>query len=209
MRKYLIAGILFWVPVWVTYVVIRFIVELLDRSLALIPQKYQPSHLIGFDIPGIGLIFTIIIVFVTGLLVTNFIGHRLVDAWERLLSRIPLIRSIYHAVKQVLTAVFQPKSQSFRKVIMIEFPRKGSWAVGFQTSETLENLPHNKSSVTCFIPTSPNPTSGFLVFVPKEEVTELDMSIEEAFKLIISIGVVIPSRDLAKIKPDKDKGVKS
>lgn len=195
MRKYLISGLLFWIPIWVTFVVIRFIFDLLDQSLALIPHKYQPDTLLGFHLPGLGLIFTLLIVFFTGLLAANLIGSRLMSFWERLLARIPLIRSIYSAVKQVLHAFVQPQSKSFRKVVMVEFPRSDSWAIGFQTSSTLNNLPSNKESVAIFIPTSPNPTSGFLLYVSTDQIRELNMSIEEAFKLILSLGVVTPDRN--------------
>lgn len=196
MRKYLIAGLLFWIPVWITYIVIRFLVDLLDQSLALLPAKYQPEQLIGFKIPGLGLIFTVMVVLLTGILVTNFIGHRLVNVWESMLNRIPLIRSIYHAAKQVISALIQPKSEAFRKVVLVEFPRLGMSAVGFQTSEPMSNVPNHKNAITVFIPTSPNPTSGFLVVIAKEEVTELTMSVEEAFKFIISVGAIFPSKEL-------------
>lgn len=205
MRKYIIAGLLFWIPVWITFIVIRFIVDLLDRSLALLPNKYQPEHVIGFNIPGLGLIFTIIIVFITGVLVTNYVGHRFVHAWERILARIPLIRSIYQATKQVISAVIQPKEEAFRKVVLVDFPRFGMSAVGFQTSETLTNVPNFEKAVTIFIPTSPNPTSGFLMVVSKEDVTEINMSVEEAFKFIISIGSVFPEKKLHKNKPSSSQ----
>lgn len=202
MRKYLIAGLLFWIPIWITYVVLRFIVDLLDESLALIPDKYQPDHLFGMHIPGLGLIFTIGIILLTGLMVANLIGARLVQLWESLLARIPLIRGIYTASKQVINAFVQPKSGSFRKVVMIEFPRPGVYGIGFQTSNALNNLPTQTESIAVFIPTSPNPTSGFLMFVPKDQVVELNMSVEEAFKIILSVGVVTPDReDLLHSKP--------
>jgi len=200
MRKYFIAGLLFWIPIWATFVVIRFLVNVFDQTLALVPSKYQPDKWLGFHIPGLGLLFSILLVFLTGLLVANFIGSRMVSGWEKLLSRIPLIRSIHAAVKQLLSAFIHPTSTSFRKVLLIEFPRTGMWSIGFQTSAPLANLPHQKTSIMAFIPTTPNPTSGFLVVVPQDEVTELDMTVEEAFKIIISIGVTIPARDLNKFK---------
>lgn len=194
MRKYLISGLLIWIPIWVTYVVIRFIIDLLDESLALLPHRYQPDYLFGVHVPGLGLVFTFIIVFLTGVFAANFIGSRLVHLWERILARIPLIRNVYSAVKQVLNAFVQPKSTSFRKVVMVQFPRENSWAVGFQTSECLNNLPFGKDSIAVFIPTCPNPTSGFLIYVAVDQVTELNLTVEEAFKLIISVGVITPSR---------------
>lgn len=198
LRKYFIAGLLFWIPIWATYVVIRFLVRVLDETLKLLPKDYQPDILIGYHIPGIGVLFTFAIVFITGLMVSNIIGARLLNIWERILSRLPLVRSLHTAVKQLLHTITSPKGESFRKVVMIEFPRTGAWGIGFQTSESLQNMPHGEESIAVFIPTTPNPTSGFLMIVPRTQVTELNMSIEEAFKLIISVGVVIPDRDLKK-----------
>ncbi len=192
MRRYFIAGLIVWVPIIITFVVIRFIIRLLDRTLSLLPAQYQPDQLFGIHIPGLGLIFTLLILLLTGLLVTNFIGHRLVNAWEKLLSRIPLIRSIHAAVKQVLHAILQPQSKSFRKVLLVEYPRKGLWSVAFQTSERF-NISHIKSdTITIFIPTTPNPTSGFLMLIAKEDAIELDISVEEALRMVISLGVVMP-----------------
>ena len=190
MRKYLIAGLLFWTPIWVTYVVLRFVVNLLDESLALLPAKYQPDQLFGWHIPGLGLAFTIGIIFLTGLLVANLIGARVVELWESLLARIPLIRGIHAASKQVLNAFVQPKSDSFRKVVLVEFPRPGVYAIGFQTANTLSHWPTPEPVIAVFVPTSPNPTSGFLMYVPANQVKLLNISVEEAFKIILSVGVV-------------------
>ncbi len=195
MRKYFLSGLLFWIPIAVTIVVIRFIVELLDQSLALLPERYQPDNLLGFHIPGLGLIFTLVIVFLTGLLVANLLGAKLVYLWEKLLARIPLIRSIHSAAKQLIQAIVQPKDESFRKVVMVEFPRKGAWAIGFQTSQKLSNFSNEEALYAIFVPTTPNPTSGFLIMVAADQMKTLDMSVEEAFKMIISIGVVIPDRE--------------
>jgi uncharacterized membrane protein len=182
-RRYFIGGLLVWLPIWATYVVVRFLVDIMDSSINLLPHQYRT------DIPGIGFILTIIILFVTGLLVTNFIGTKIIDFWESLLSRIPLIRSIYTAVKQVTEAVLQPSGKSFRKVLLIEFPRKGLWSLAFQTSEVPFHAPDEQEYMTVFVPTSPNPTSGFLMVVRTDEVIEVDMTVEEGLKTIISIGV--------------------
>ncbi len=192
LRRYFIAGLLVWLPIVVTYFVVRFIIELLDKSLALLPKNYQPDQLIGYHIPGIGLIFTFIILFLTGLLITSFVGHRLVTAWEKLVSSIPLIRNVHSAAKQVVHAVVEPGGAAFRKVLLIEFPRHGIWSIAFQTSGHLENDWSNKPMLTVFVPTTPNPTSGFLMFIPAGDAIELDISIEEALRMIISIGVVVP-----------------
>lgn len=196
MRKYFISGLLFWIPILATVVVIRFIVDLLDKSLALLPARYQPDNLLGFHIPGLGLIFTLIIVFVTGLLVANLIGAKLVNLWDKIVAKIPLIRSIHSAAKQLIQTVAQPKDDSFRKVVMIEFPRQGTWAIGFQTSKALHHFPGEEPLFTVFVPTTPNPTSGFLIMATANQIKEVNMTVEEAFKMIVSIGVVIPQRDL-------------
>lgn len=197
MKKYFIAGLLFWLPVWATYVVLRFLFELLDSTIQLLPNEYQPTQLLGHHIPGLGIVLVIVIVFLTGMLVTNIIGHRFVQLWEKLLSRIPIIRSIYTAVKQVANAFFKPSDESFRKVLLVEYPRKGVWSIGFQTSGHFHGAPNQQETVTVFIPTTPNPTSGFLIIVPVEQATVLNISIEEAFKMIVSLGVVMPKHELS------------
>jgi len=193
-RRYLIAGLLVWLPIWATYVIIRFLVNVMDGTLSLLPYEYQPDQLFGMHIPGLGLLFTLVILFLTGLLVTNFLGRRMVVAWEKLLSRIPLIRSIHSAVKQVLHALVQPKGTAFRKVLLVEYPRHGVWSIAFQTSDQFTDAPHPEEVITVFIPTTPNPSSGFLTIIPKEDTRELDMSVEEGLRMVISLGVVMPSR---------------
>ena len=193
-RRYLFAGLLFWVPVWVTFLVIRFIVHLLDQSLMLLPQAYRPEHF-GVTIPGLGLIFTIVLLFLTGLVVTNFLGAYLLRMWDHLIGRIPLVRSIYSAVKTTMETMFSSKGRAFRKVLLVEYPRKGMWSLAFQTAEASRAIKEKTQSdmVSIFIPTTPNPTSGFLMMVSKQDVRELDMSIDEALKIIISLGVIQPS----------------
>lgn len=193
-RRYFIAGLLVWLPIWVTLLIIKFIVDLVDRILSLLPQGSNPDNVFGVHIPGLGLIFTIFFVFLTGMLVTNFIGSWLVSVWESLLARIPLVRSIYTAVKQVSSTMFSSNGEAFRKVLLVEYPRKGMWSIAFQTG-TGFNVPGESAvsdMVTVFIPTTPNPTAGFLLLVPKQDVVELKMNTEQALKLVISLGVVLP-----------------
>jgi uncharacterized membrane protein len=193
-RRYLLSGLLLWLPIWVTYLVVRFLIDMMDNTLDMLPKGYQPDHLLGLHIPGIGLIFTLIVLFFTGMAVTNFLGKHLVAYGERIINSIPVVRSIYTGVKKVLETLFSPQGKAFRKVLLVEYPRKGLWSVAFQTgrgcSEAANKL--NSELVTIFIPTTPNPTSGFLMMLPKAEIHELDMSVEEALKLIISLGVVQP-----------------
>jgi len=194
MRKYVIAGLLVWMPLGITFLVIRAIVGLLDRTLLLLPEPYQPDNLLGMHIPGLGVLLAAILVLTTGMIVANFLGKRLVVAWEHFLARIPLVRSLYAAIKQIMEAVLSTDAQSFRKVLLIEYPRKGVWSLAFLTSDNLGEVQAKTRGevISVFIPTTPNPTSGFIIMVPKDEVIELDMAVEDGLKMIISLGVAVP-----------------
>ena len=200
LRRYFIAGLLVWVPLMITILVIRVLVGMMDKTLLLLPPGWRPEALLGMKIPGLGVALTVLVVFLTGLVVANFAGRRLVRLWESLLARIPLVRTIHSAVKQVLETVFNAGSDSFRKVLLIEYPRKGVWTIAFQTGELAGEIPERieREAVTVFVPTTPNPTSGFVIVVPRDELIELDMSVEDGLKLIMSLGVVTPGqgRDL-------------
>lgn len=192
LRSYLLAGLVVWLPILVTIMVLRFIIELLDQTLALIPKSLQPELLLGIHIPGFGVVLSLLLLFITGLIATNFFGQRLVAWGESILSRIPLVRSIYNTVKQVMNALLSTNSEAFRKVLLVEYPRQGLWTIAFQTgSVNTEITTHTQEEmVSLFIPTTPNPTSGFLIMAPKRDVVELNMSIDEALKYIISLGVM-------------------
>lgn len=192
-RRYLISGLLFWVPVWITLLVIKFLVDLMDNIFKLLPHAYQPDNLLGFHIPGLGIIFTLVILFFTGMVVANFLGSRLVKLWDSIIAKIPLVRTIYLGVQKILNAVFNPKGQAFRKVLLVEYPRKGLWSIAFQTGCACDEICDREGDmISIFIPTTPNPTSGFLMMVPKKDIHELEMTIDEALKFIISLGVVQP-----------------
>ena len=195
LRRYLVAGILVWAPLAVTFVLLRFVVGLMDRSLLLLPQQYRPEALLGFPIPGLGVILTIIVLLITGVLAANFVGRAFVGGWESMLDRIPVVRSIYSAAKNFAEMVFSDSSQSFKKVLLIQYPRKGLYSLAFQTATKLGEVQGRTGEeiVCCFVPTTPNPTSGFIVIVPKKDVTVLDMEVDEALKMIISLGVVVPT----------------
>ena len=195
LRKYLIAGILVWVPLGVTFFLLSLLSELVDKTLQPIPARFQPEALLGINIPGLwGLLLTILILFVTGVFAANFLGRRMVSWWESLLDRIPVVRSIYSAAKNFAEVVFSDSSQSFKKVLLIEYPRKGVYSLAFQTSTQLGEIQgRTGQDVVCtFVPTTPNPTSGVIIMVPKKDVIELDMEVDEALKMIISLGVVVP-----------------
>lgn len=193
LRRYLVAGLLVWVPLGVTLLIVGFLVDMMDRTLLLLPASLQPEKLLGFRIPGLGLVLTVIIVLVTGVVVTNLFGMQLVNIGERLLQRIPLVRSIYASVKQVTQSLFS-SGKSFRKVVLVEYPRRGMWSLAFQTGAGAEEISNKtgKSIANVFIPTTPNPTSGFFLMVPHEDVIELDMSVDDGLKMILSVGVVVP-----------------
>jgi uncharacterized membrane protein len=194
MKRYLIAGLLVWVPLGVTLLVIRLVVDLTDRVLLLLPAQYQPEVLLGFKTPGLGIVLSVVIVLVTGMVVANLFGRTLVAMWERLLARIPFVSKIYHGVKQVMETVLSADGQSFRKVLLVEYPRKGIWTLAFQSGGSSSEIRHRlgQEVVNIFIPTTPNPTSGFFLVLPREDVIELDMSVDDGLKMIISAGVVVP-----------------
>lgn len=193
LRRYLVAGVLVWLPILAVVWVIRFLVQLMDQTLLLVPVAYRPEALFGFGLPGLGAVLAFVIVLVTGLLVTNLIGRQLVDYWEDLLQRIPLVRSIYSSVKGLAESVFS-QDKAFRKVVLIPYPRVGLWSMGFLTAENLGEISVKTgvAAVCVFIPATPNPTSGFIVIVPREEVIELAMSVDAAMKMIVTLGIVMP-----------------
>ena len=167
----------------------------MDKTLAIIPAKYQPDTLLGVHIPGLGVILTIIVLLVTGVLAANFVGRAFVVGWESLMDRIPVVRAIYSAAKNFAVIVFSDSSQSFKKVLLIQYPRKGLYSLAFQTSSELGEVQGRTGDevVCCFLPTTPNPTSGFIIIVPRKDIVELDMDVDEALKMIISLGVVVPT----------------
>jgi len=194
LRRYLVAGLLVWLPIGVTVLVFKVLLDLMDGLLFLVPTAYQPETLLGFRVPGVGAVLALIVLFATGILVANLIGRQLVRWGESLLARIPLVRSVYSAVK-TFSSVLLSSGKSFRKVLLIEYPRKGVWRLGFLTSDE----PHEVKAATgrdivaVFVPNSANAAGGFLVFVPREDVTELAMSVEDALKMVVSLGVVMPA----------------
>ncbi len=192
LRRYLVAGLLFWLPIWITLLLVNFVLEVMDKSLALLPVHYQPENLFGVHIPGFSILIALVLLFLTGMLVTNFLGKRLVHFWDTLVAKIPLIRSVYSAIKQVLQTVFSSDGYAFRKVLLIEYPRRGIWSIAFLTGKGLKAAVEETGEdlITVFVPTTPNPTSGFLIMVPASEARVLDMNVDAALKFVISLGVV-------------------
>jgi uncharacterized membrane protein len=195
LRRYLVAGILVWVPLGITAALVYVAVDLTDNTLLLIPQQYRPEELFGFHIPGLGVILAFLVLLVTGILAANFVGRAFVGGWESLLERIPFIRAVYSSAKNFAEIVFSDSSQSFKKVLLIEYPRKGIYSLAFQTAIRLGEIQGriDEEVICCFVPTTPNPTSGLIIVLPKKDVIELDMEVDEALKMIISLGVVVPT----------------
>ena len=195
LRRYLVAGLLVWIPLGVTIFILRVLIGLMDRTLLLIPQQYRPEEWFGFTIPGLGLILTLLVLLITGLLAANIVGRSMVGLWESMLDRIPVVRSVYSAAKNFAEIVFSDSGQSFKKVLLIEYPRKGIYSLAFQTATNLGEVQGRtgEEMVCTFVPTTPNPTSGYIIILPKKDIIELDMEIDEALKMIISLGVVVPA----------------
>jgi uncharacterized membrane protein len=194
-RRYLIAGLLVWVPLIVTGLIIKFLVDLLDFTVLPLPPSWRPEAILGFSVPGAGVVVAIVIVFFTGLVAANIVGRKLFDIGDALVDRIPLVSSIYSAVKQVMRTVLDDGGQSFKRVLMVQYPRQGLWTLGFQTGLGVGEVQHrtDREVITVFIPTTPNPTSGFVIMVPREDAVELDMSVEDGLKFVMSLGVVVPT----------------
>ena len=203
LRRYLVTGILVWAPIAVTFLLLRFAVNTLDRSLRLLPAAYRPEVLLQelfntetpVHVPGLGIILTFLILLVTGILAANYVGRHVVGGWESLMQRIPVVRSIYSGAKNFAEIVFSDSNDSFKNVLLIEYPRKGLYSLAFQTASELGEVQAKTGEdvVCCFVPTTPNPTSGYVIMVPRRDVKVLAMTVDEALKMIISLGVVVPT----------------
>src|SRR5580765_7782288 len=204
MKRYLIAGLLVWVPLGITIWVITSLVSTLDQTLLLVPGPLRPEALVGFHIPGLGVLLSFLILLVTGVVAANFFGQRLILMWEGLLGRIPFVKSIYSSVKQVSDTVLSDQGTAFRKALLVEFPRPGCWTIAFLTGAPAEAVVDHLAGehISIYVPTTPNPTGGYFVIVPMSSVRELDMSVDDALKYIISMGVVAPRpRSSLQIEP--------
>lgn len=196
LRRYLVAGLLVWLPLGATYYVIQLLVSWMDQSLLLLPERFRPENLLGFHLPGLGVALSLIILLLTGLVAANLFGRKLVALWEGLLSRIPLVRSVYSAVKQLVETMFADNGKSFRKVVLVEFPRRELWTLAFLTSDEQGELQQatGRDVISVYVPTTPNPTGGYFVLVPREDVREIDLSVDEGLKLLLSMGAVNPPK---------------
>jgi uncharacterized membrane protein len=203
-RRYLVAGVLVWLPILTTVWVVSFMLRIMDFTLAWVPPQYRPQALFGFSIPGAGLLFALIVLLLTGLLVTNLIGRRLVVWGEELLNRIPVVRTVYGGVKSFTESVFS-QSNSFRKVVMVEYPREGAWSIGFLTAEDVPEISQKtgENHVAVYVSSALNATAGWVIVVPRRMVRELDMSVDAALKMIITCGVVVPPHPAVKSQAAK------
>jgi uncharacterized membrane protein len=207
MRKYFITGLLVLGPLAITLWVLNLIISTMDQSLLLLPLSWQPEVIFGFRIPGMGTILTLLVIFLVGLATANFVGKRVVWAWERVLTRIPVVSSIYSSVKQVSDTLFSSSGNAFRKAVLVEYPRKGCYTIAFLTGVPGGDVRNHLVGdfISIYIPTTPNPTSGFFLMVPRADTVELDMNVDEALKYIVSMGVVSPEHFDKKLIIDSAK----
>jgi uncharacterized membrane protein len=194
MKKYFITGLLVLVPLFITVWVLSSIIGMMDKSLLLLPMSWRPKAQLGLDIPGMGAILTLLIIFVTGLIATNIFGKQLILLWEKMLNRVPVVKSIYASVKQVSDTLFSDSGNAFRQAVLVQFPREGAWTIAFVTGQPGGDVANHLKGdyVSVYVPTTPNPTGGYFLMMPSADVIELDMSVDEALKYIISMGVVAP-----------------
>lgn len=195
MKRYFITGLLIWVPIGLTAWVLKFLISTMDQSLLLLPDKFQPEVLLGMNVYGVGTILTLLVVFITGIMTANIIGQKLLVFWEGVLWRIPVVKSIYWSIKQVSDTIFSSKGEAFRKALLVQYPREGAWTIAFMTGQPGGDVANHLKGdyISIYVPTTPNPTSGFFLMMLRSDVIELDMSVDEALKYIISMGVVSPN----------------
>lgn len=193
-RRYLVAGLLVWLPIVVTVFILRFLVGLMDQTMLLVPSQWRPEAVLGFGIPGLGLVLALLVLLITGLSVTNLVGRRFLRWGESLMHRIPVVRSIYSGAKTFTETVFSDTGKAFKRVLLVQYPRQGIWSIGFQSGDDLPEPSHRtgRRLLCVFVPTTPNPTSGFIIMVPDDEAIPLEMSVDDAMRLIFTLGVVVP-----------------
>jgi uncharacterized membrane protein len=205
MRKYFVTGLLILVPIAITLWVLNVVIGTMDQSLLLLPEKWRPGALIGFHVPGVGAVLTLLFILIVGLLTHNYFGKKVVYWWELLLKRIPVVNSIYSSVKQVSDTLLSSSGNAFRKAVLVQYPRQGSWTIAFVTGTPGGDVKNHLAGdyISVYVPTTPNPTSGFFLMMPKADTIELDMSVDEALKYIVSMGVVAPPDARAAAAPVK------
>ncbi|HHK6028945.1 MULTISPECIES: DUF502 domain-containing protein [Neisseria] len=212
LKKYLITGVLVWLPIAVTIWAMTYIISAADRLISLLPESWQPQHFWGFNIPGLGIVAATIVLFVTGVFAANVLGRRILGAWDSLLGRIPVVKSIYSSVKKVSESLLSDSSRSFKTPVLVPFPQPGIWTIAFVSGHIPDklkgSLPQDEDYISVYVPTTPNPTGGYYIMVKKNDVRELDMSVDQALKYVISLGMVMPDdlpvKALSAQKPSED-----
>ena len=212
LKKYLITGVLVWLPIAVTIWAMSYIISAADRLINLLPESWQPQHFWGFNIPGLGIVAATVVLFVTGVFAANVLGRRILGAWDSLLGRIPVVKSIYSSVKKVSESLLSDSSRSFKTPVLIPFPQPGIWTIAFVSGHIPDklkgSLPQDDDYISVYVPTTPNPTGGYYIMVKKSDVRELDMSVDQALKYVISLGMVMPDdlpvKALPAQKPSED-----
>lgn len=206
MKKYLITGILVWLPIAVTIWVITYIVSASDQLINLLPAQWQPKHFLGYNIPGLGVIVAAVVLLLTGLFAANVLGRRVIAVWDSVLGSIPVVKSIYSSVKKVSESLFSDSSRSFKTPVLVPFPQPGIWTLAFVSGDIppalAAGLPQDDEYVSVYVPTTPNPTGGYYIMVKKSDIREVGMSVDEALKYVISLGMVLPDEAPAKALPD-------
>jgi uncharacterized membrane protein len=193
LRKYLLAGVVALAPLLVTVALINWLIEISDKTILLLPDEYRPAVLLGIDLPGIGIFLALLFIIVIGAVTTHFIGSHLMRLINRIMEHIPLVRTVYKATRQLLEAMFSDQSKAFKEVVMVQFPQPGSWVIGFVTGEdALPAETNSKPYYSIFIPSTPLPTTGWLLFVEESQLRHLDISVEEGMKLVLSGGALPP-----------------
>ncbi|OFM35386.1 DUF502 domain-containing protein [Neisseria sp. HMSC068C04] len=212
LKKYLITGVLVWLPIAVTIWAMTYIISAADRLISLLPESWQPQHFWGFNVPGLGIVAATVVLFVTGVFAANVLGRRILGAWDSLLGRIPVVKSIYSSVKKVSESLLSDSSRSFKTPVLVPFPQPGIWTIAFVSGHIPDklkgSLPQDDDYISVYVPTTPNPTGGYYIMVKKSDVRELDMSVDQALKYVISLGMVMPDdlpvKALPAQKPSKD-----
>ncbi len=205
LKKYLITGVLVWLPIAVTIWAMTYIISAADRLISLLPESWQPQHFWGFNIPGLGIVAATVVLFVTGVFAANVLGRRILGAWDSLLGRIPVVKSIYSSVKKVSESLLSDSSRSFKTPVLVPFPQPGIWTIAFVSGHIPDklkgSLPQDDDYISVYVPTTPNPTGGYYIMVKKSDVRELDMSVDQALKYVISLGMVMPDDLPVKVLP--------
>lgn len=212
LKKYLITGVLVWLPIAVTIWAMTYIISAADRLISLLPESWQPQHFWGFNIPGLGIVAATVVLFVTGVFAANVLGRRILGAWDSLLGRIPVVKSIYSSVKKVSESLLSDSSRSFKTPVLVPFPQPGIWTIAFVSGHIPDklkgSLPQDDDYISVYVPTTPNPTGGYYIMVKKSDVRELEMSVDQALKYVISLGMVMPDdlpvKALPAQKPSED-----